>query len=368
MKKTAPPSNLGPNVHSFEAFRAAIPQNCFVRSVPLGVAAMVAALGVYTIATAVLYTASVWWLLVIGAIARGLTIGPIFIVGHDACHDALTPFPKLNRVLGQVAFLPSMHSFTAWKNRHNFTHHRHTQILELDSGYPPLTPAQYNDLPRVRKLAYRASRSAAFVGWLYFPEWLSAHFLPDKAMRAEHKKAGRYFALDHFLIMSWLGLELALFSGLAAKAGWVSAPHFPVWVMLLFGVFVTQFVWNWQMGFVTFLHHFHPQVSWYREAEAPPAATRQLTSTVHMSFPAGTHWAMLNILEHTAHHIDPKIPLYHLPRAQAALNAEFSADIRQERMTPAAALRAFSVCKLWDAEQHKWAGFKRADKDKAIGA
>ncbi len=127
--------------------------------------------------------------------------------------------------------------------------------------------------------------------------------------------------------------------------------------MLFFGIIVTQFVWNGQMGFVTFLHHFHPQVKWYCEADAPPAATRQLVSTVHMAFPAGTNWGMLNILEHTAHHIDPKIPLYNLPRAQTALNKAFANDIRQERMTLRAALNAFAVCKLWDVERQCWVGF-----------
>lgn len=348
--------------HTFDDLRAAIPSHCFARSTLKGLLLLFAAFAVYGGATVVLYIADAWWLLIIAAIARGLTIGPTFIVGHDACHDSLTLNSLLNRFLGQIAFLPSLHSFTAWKYRHNFIHHRHTQILELDNGYPPLTVAEYAALSVTKKILYRASRSAPFAGLLYFPEWLNHQLLPSASSCAAYKKAGKFFWLDHALILIWLALEVALFSGLLAHIGVVAAPHFSPLIMLFFGVIVTQFVWNWQMGFVTFLHHFHPDVKWYREAEAPPAATRQLTSTIHMGFPAGTNWAMLNILEHTAHHIDPKIPLYHLPTAQASLNIAFAEDIRQERMTLSAALRAFSVCKLWDVERQGWVGFNQEVK------
>ncbi len=344
--------------HSFEILKAAIPKQCFSRSVAKGLFVLAAAFVVYGVATTALYFATAWWILIVAAIVRGLTIGPTFIVGHDACHESLTPHPRLNRILGQLAFLPSLHSFTAWKFRHNFIHHRHTQILELDSGYPPLTVTEYAALSSSKKMRYRASRCAPLAGLLYFPEWFTKQLLPSAANREVYKKAGQFYWLDRALLLTWLALEIALFSGLFAQAGLIPAANFSPWVMLFFGIVVTQFVWNWQMGFVTFLHHFHPEVKWYTEAEAPPAAMRQLTSTIHMGFPVGTNWAMLNILEHTAHHIDPKIPLYHLPKAQAALNKAFTADIRQERMTIRAALRAFSVCKLWDVEKRAWVGFE----------
>ncbi len=348
--------------HTFADLQKAVPRACFSRSVLKGLLALLTAFVVYGAFTAILYTANSWWLLVVAAVLRGLTIGPTFIVGHDACHDALTPYPKLNRVIGQSAFLPSLHTFTAWKLRHNFIHHRHTQILERDNGYPPLTVAEYGALTKWKKMRYRVSRSILGAGLLYSPEWFSKHMVPTREDRVSYKKAGAYFGLDQALVFIWILLEAALFSGLLADAGWLRQPHFSPFIMLFFGIVLTQFVWNWQMGFVTFLHHFHPQVKWYTEREAPPAAVRQLVSTVHMAFPAGTNWAMLNIFEHTAHHIDPKIPLYNLPRAQAALNKAFAGDIRQERMTLSAALKAFSVCKLWDADRQCWVGFEGAEQ------
>ncbi len=362
------PRDEAQNSYGFTTLQAVIPQACFSRSVAKGLLVLIAAFGVYAISTAAVYLSNTWWFLIIAAIARGLTIGPIFIVGHDACHDSLTQHSRLNRVLGQFAFLPSLHSFTAWKFRHNFIHHRHTQILERDSGYPPLTPAEYATLSSWQRRSYRASRTALFAGLLYFPEWLKHHLLVSGSNRKAFRKAGDYFWLDHALVMASLALEIALFAGAFAHLGLLPAPNFAPWIMLFFGIVVTQFVWNWQMGFVTFLHHFHPQVKWYNEADCPSPAKRQLVSTVHMRFPAGTNWVMLNILEHTAHHVDPKIPLYNLPRAQAALNKAFPADVRQEPMTISAALRAFKVCKLWDVEKQTWVGFEKPNLTRLGGS
>ena len=41
-----------------------------------------------------------------------------------------------------------------------------------------------------------------------------------------------------------------------------------------------------------------------------------------------------NILEHTAHHVDPRIPLYNLPDVQARLESVYPSDILVERLTP----------------------------------
>ena len=41
-----------------------------------------------------------------------------------------------------------------------------------------------------------------------------------------------------------------------------------------------------------------------------------------------------NILEHTAHHVDPRVPLYNLPEVQGQLEATYSEEIIVERLTP----------------------------------
>ncbi len=357
MDRTEPPTQSVANELSSEALRASIPARCYERSVGLGILFLVLAYILYGAFTYLLYAAQSLWILIAFAAIRGLTIGPTFIVGHDACHDALTPSSRWNRVLGQIAFLPSWHSFTAWRFRHNFIHHRHTQVLELDDGYPPADVAQFRRMTFLQKLRYRLSRTIPFAGLLYSPEWFESHLLPNAARRQDYKLAGRYFALDYVLVIAWMACEVALFAGLFSQLGLINESHFHPATMLFFGIVVTQFFWHWEMGFVTFLHHFHPDVAWYRESEAPAAAERQLISTVHIRFPFGFNWGLFNILEHTAHHIAPQIPLYHLPTAQAALKAEYASLVTQERFSPSRIWKTFAVCKLWDPFAKRWVGY-----------
>ncbi|NBX90519.1 MAG: fatty acid desaturase, partial [Betaproteobacteria bacterium] len=46
---------------------------------------------------------SVWGKLLCG-LAAGFVIGRMFIIGHDACHQSLTPHRGLNKWLGRFAF------------------------------------------------------------------------------------------------------------------------------------------------------------------------------------------------------------------------------------------------------------------------
>src|SRR5689334_25432109 len=59
-----------------------------------------------TIAGAAL--ADAWWLRVLCGLAAGFVTGRLFIIGHDACHQSLTPHRRLNHWLGRIAFLPSL--------------------------------------------------------------------------------------------------------------------------------------------------------------------------------------------------------------------------------------------------------------------
>jgi acyl-lipid omega-6 desaturase (Delta-12 desaturase) len=345
---------------TFSAIRSAIPAACFERSTWKGLAALAVTLCVYLGTTAWLYSAATWTMLILAAIARGLSIGPLFIVGHDACHDALTPHPWLNRFIGQLAFLPSLHTFTGWRYGHNFVHHQHTQILERDTGYPPLSPAQFAALPKTARAWYQLSRTPLGAGLLYLPLWWKYQAFPNAVARNQIRLAGPNFSWQQVLVALWLVFEACLFAGVFARIGWLPATYFSPWIMLLCGIFVTQLVWNTQMGFVTFLHHFHPKVAWHNEAEAPSAAQRQLESTVQIIFPAHTHWSMMNIFEHTAHHAMPTLPLYHLPRAQAALNRAFARHIPRERLTLRNISAAFATCKLWDTRAKQWVGYAAA--------
>ena len=47
-------------------------------------------------------------LVILGSVLATIAIIRLFIIGHDACHGSLTDHDLLNRVLGRIAFLPSL--------------------------------------------------------------------------------------------------------------------------------------------------------------------------------------------------------------------------------------------------------------------
>ena len=53
-----------------------------------------------------------WWAKLLCAVAAGFMIGRLFIIGHDACHQSLTPHRGLNKWVGRIAFLPSLTTYS----------------------------------------------------------------------------------------------------------------------------------------------------------------------------------------------------------------------------------------------------------------
>ena len=90
--------------------------------------------------------ASVWLKLLCG-LAAGFVIGRLFIIGHDACHQSLTPHRELNKWIGRYAFLYSLTPFSLWDTGHNVVHHGYTNLKGVDFVWTPLTAEEFADTP-----------------------------------------------------------------------------------------------------------------------------------------------------------------------------------------------------------------------------
>lgn len=336
------------------AIRRTLPAHVHDRSYSWALTLAVVPLALYGLASWGAYALPAAPLLVVIVVARGLLIGMCFIVGHDACHNALSPSPRLNHWIGQICFLPAWHVFTVWKVHHNQIHHRHTNVLERDNGNPPLSRARYQAAPWPRRMLYRAARTAAGAGLLYWPEILE-HLFPRRRFLTAYRAGRSWYRVERALVWSWVLLELSVYSGGLAATGLLAEPAAGRGCSLA-GLGVTHAAWNWLMGFTTFLHHTHPDVPWRSEADALERGERQLTSTIHVDL-GPCHGGMLNIFVHTAHHVDPSIPLYRLPLAQAALQRHFGGLVPSWSFSLAGALRCFRECKLWDPIGRQWERF-----------
>ena len=115
-------------------------------------------------------------------VAAGFMIGRLFIIGHDACHQSLTPHRRLNRVLGRIAFLPSITPYSLWDVGHNVVHHGYTNLKGFDFVWAPLTRDEFNALPLWRQALDRIYRSGWAPGLYYMIEiWWLRMFFPSQA-------------------------------------------------------------------------------------------------------------------------------------------------------------------------------------------
>ena len=282
------------------------------------------------------------------SILAGSLISSIFVIGHDAAHDAFTGSRTLNRVIARIAFLPSLHNFGLWVTEHNRIHHQSTNVKGMDS-WSPYSREEYDALPVWRRKLERFYRSPAGIGFYYLIErWWKNKFYPYE------KISGKYNSVywDFLLVVTYL----AAYLGLLGYAGSV-LPHTSPVELVILGFLVPFLYWNFMMGFTVYQHHTHESIAWVKTRSERDQLGGQEDFTMHVVYP---HWydkMSHNIMQHTTHHVDPGIPLYHLPEAQKALAKLMGPDLKTVRFTWKGFLQTMASCKLYDFENHCWLDF-----------
>jgi len=280
------------------------------------------------------------------SLVLGLQIARLFVLGHDACHQSLFSSRQTNRWIGHLVFLPSLTPYSLWEVGHNLGHHVYTNLRGMDYVWTPLSKVEFDALPRWRQWAERFYRSGFGHGAYYLVElwWRKLFF----ASRAEIPTQRREFTVDSLMTLvfafAWIG-------SLVAAALWTQQS---VTTLVLTGFVVPFLVWNWIMGAVIYFHHTHPMLAWYDDINQWEAARDTGCNTVHVLFPGKFGRVLNNIMEHPAHHLDVRIPLYNLEAAHRVLNE------------PSQVAQTFSIrlirdcvaqCKLYDYQAHHWTDF-----------
>ncbi len=293
--------------------------------------------------------APVWLKLVAGVLA-GLLIGRLFILGHDACHQSFTPYRGLNRVLGRIAFLPSLTPYSLWDVGHNVVHHGYTNLKGFDFVWAPLTQAEYLAMPAWRRALERIYRSGWGAGVYYFIEmWWLRMFFPS----ASHLSARRpVFTRDCLLVSGFALLWMGALCTAASQTGQ------PAWLLLATGFVLPFVVWNYMIGFVVYVHHTHTAVSWHDDKATWASAMPFVSTTVHLTFPLGIGGALHHIMEHTAHHVDMGVPLYHLKEAQQVLEDKLPGCIIVQPFSWRWYFETAARCKLYDFQARTWTDFE----------
>jgi omega-6 fatty acid desaturase (delta-12 desaturase) len=289
------------------------------------------------------------WAKLLCGVAAGFMIGRLFIIGHDACHQSLTPHRGLNRWLGRIAFLPSLTPYSLWDVGHNVVHHGYTNLKGFDFVWAPHTRAEFAQLTPMQRQADRIYRSGWAPGLYYLLEiWWKRMYFPTREYMPTRRAS---FLWDNFLVT---GFGLLWLGALAACA---VATHQSVALMLLTGFGVPFAFWCAMIGFVVYVHHTHTSVAWHEERAAWSKSQPFVSTTVHLTFGRAIGALLHHIMEHTAHHVDMGIPLYRLAGAQARLEELLPERIVIQRFSWRWYFETARKCKLYDFEKGCWTDY-----------
>jgi omega-6 fatty acid desaturase (delta-12 desaturase) len=299
-----------------------------------------------------------WWpARLLCAALSAAPLGTLLLVGHDAAHGSLTPWPLLNAVLGRLAFLPSFHPYTPWKVAHDRLHHDFTNLRGYDFVWAPLSKDEFDHLPTLGRLLQRMYRTAWGVGLYYVVEvWLKHAWRKRDCYRPrdQYGVAGR---LDQFAVVAF---GVAQAAALCAAHGWIAQryglPALSPPPLLAVALVLPFLLVCWAGGFAAFLHHTHPRARWYADRAEWSFVKGNLEGTTHIAFPWPINHLLHGLMDHAAHHVDRKVPLYRLADVQKGLEATYPAVIT-EKFSVRAFRRTLAVCQLYDYANHRWLAF-----------
>ncbi len=329
-------------------------------STAVGVAFAIADYLLFSAGTATAILAPWWIVKAIGVLVSGVAAAMLFALAHDAAHGSLAGSRAMNRLLATVCFLPSWYPYTPWIRGHNHLHHGWTNVAECDYSWQPVSPADYRAMPRWRRAIEHMYRSWWGL-WLHsiVEIWWKHMAMPRESDR-RYLHAG-HLAADRLLVAASLaavGVVCWFFGPQWSTAAGGPALHPAVIVAMV--VVLPWWIFHVMFSVVTFLHHTHPRVPWFRTKRESNYFAGQVQATVHVELPVWIELLLHNITVHSAHHVDPRIPFRHLPQAQRRLESTFVQDVIVERWSLRSFIAITRDCKLYDYDSHKWHTFKAA--------
>jgi len=285
------------------------------------------------------------------AVANGVFIALLFIIGHDGAHGSFVPSGKLNSWIARFAFVPCVHSVSLWRVIHNQRHHRRTNLKGVDGVWAPMSKAEYDATHPLRQWLERIYRGPAGpLIYYYLAFWIHRVLLP---LAPEVRREWKRHLPDSLFALAGFALTLAGIGMLGKHL----TPDRPFWLVMLVGWAVPFAMWNYLMGFTTYLNHTHPLIPWFKDEAVWSRFKGNLRDTAHVKMPVNIAPLYTKVMAHTAHHVLMTVPVYALPEAQAELKELYS-DLIEYRLTLRAYQEIYRACKLFDFERMCWTDFE----------
>jgi omega-6 fatty acid desaturase (delta-12 desaturase) len=323
--------------------RAVFSPACYRRSVPRAIGALLFDVTLYGAALSGVFKATNPVLrLSFGGLA-GLAVAFLFVWAHDAAHGALFRSSMVAEVLGTAAMLPSLQMYRLWAYGHNKVHHGFTSYSPIDWIWRPMTPAEYQAQSRWGRGVYRLERHPATCGLHYLLRvWWAGmvRFRPERRSRRTGFTPSKLGVLAFALVFSVVAYR-----------------HAGGWIGVTAAVVVPFVVFTWVIALVVYLHHTHPAVPFFTDRREWSATIGQVACSTVVRSNRLVELLTHGILIHPPHHVDTRIPFYHLKRAYAEMTPVFGRYICEYRLRCSTVRHIFAQCQLYDFDTHTWHRF-----------
>lgn len=291
------------------------------------------------------------FLKLIFSLTTGIAISSLFVLAHDAAHGALFKKKWMAELVGTLFMLPALNVYRLWCFGHNRIHHGFTSFSPIDWIWRPLTIEEYLALPKIKRILYRIERSVYGCGLHYFSKvWLPKMvlFIPGQLQRKE---------IYSLYLCKLVVLIFAItFGTFAYKLDGVLG----IFTMLI----LPFIVFNYVISLIVYLHHTHPDIPFFNEK----ADWNHTIGALFCTTIINSNWLIdtltHNILVHTPHHVDIRIPFYRLKTALKEIKEKYSPYLHEYHLNWSQLRKIFNSCKLYDYQNHTWHNFRRIHADK----
>ncbi len=287
------------------------------------------------------------WVRILAGLGLGPAIALLFRIAHDAGHGSHFAQPRLDRWVCRLSLLPSYHPHSVWLLLHNGRHHSFTNLRDNDYIWIPLSPQEYQRLGFLGRLKERAYRTTLGVGLYYLCAIWAGMVLQRRTLVRKRKPI---YARDTAVIVAFFLLQVVLLA-LDRPEPSTLAERLVLAIVLPFIIF------NWLVGFASFLNHTHPSVPWFADRAQWSFYRGQVHCTVHVGVPKWMIFFLTDLGLHGAHHIDPRIPIWQLESAEERIAAAAGEEIVFEPWTWARHREIMRSCQLYDYAKHQWVHF-----------
>ncbi|WJH36963.1 fatty acid desaturase [Paenibacillus sp. CC-CFT747] len=262
-----------------------------------------------------------------------------FILFHDCCHQSFFRSRRANDILGTLTGILTLVPYQQWKHSHSVHHATSSNLDKRGVGDMwLLTVDEYAAAPLRRRIAYRLYRNPLVM----FGLGPLSVFLIE--YRFNRRGARRKERLNTYVTNAGIVL---LYASLIQLIGWQA-------FLLVQG---PVFFFSGLLGIWLFYVQHQFEDSYFEKEDEWSFVKAAVEGSSYYKLPKPLQWITGNIGFHHVHHLNPKVPNYHLEKAHEAVPPLQKATT----ITIGLSLKSLRY-KLWDEQSKTFVTFREAKR------